>query len=230
MRQWILLTIAALGCSPVRVDSGDAGGDASACPDAVGSGTLEVIDDFEDGDGAIRAQDQRSGGWFTFNDGTGTQTPAPGEPVVPGAGGDGSAVGLATTGNGFSDFGAAIGADFIDVGGAVCGYDASNYRGIAFSAVSLFAGAASVMRVNVTTPATTDVAFGGECVDGCADHFGADVTLSGQFQRFEFEWVDLDQVGFGSAAVFSERELLSVLFNLPGPAFDVVLDDVEFLR
>src|SRR5262245_52042672 len=44
---------------------------------------VDLIDDMEDGDGQILQTMGRIGSWFSYNDGTGTQTPLPGGQCVP---------------------------------------------------------------------------------------------------------------------------------------------------
>ena len=99
----------------------------------------DMLDDFEDGDGAIIMSGGRQGFWYTFNDGTagGSQTP-PSTAVVPDSGGAcESANALHTTGSGFATWGAGIGVDLNNLGGAMgvkMPWDASAYTGIVIAA------------------------------------------------------------------------------------------------
>jgi hypothetical protein len=113
------------------------GGGMSVCPVAD-----DVISDFTTDNGLSKV-DGRMGGWFTYGDksGRGTLVPAEGGGAAPDldngnttCSGPGS---LHVTSMGFSDWGSAMGADFVakvntDAGTAAGTYDATKYRGIAF--------------------------------------------------------------------------------------------------
>jgi hypothetical protein len=95
-----------------------------------------LIDDFEDGTGNIAPLGGRSGGWFTYNDGTGTETPAPGAPVLPTVIDTSANYLLRVTGTGFASegslldggyaFGAGVGVDLLTKATTVLPYDASS--------------------------------------------------------------------------------------------------------
>ena len=126
----------AAGCGP------KSSGGTSSCPvndDLISSFTA---------DNGVYPTDGRAGGWFTYGDrsGFGTLDPVEGGAAVPdldtgnpNCSGPGS---LHVTSTGFSDWGSAMGADFVpkvaaDAGGTAPGtYDATKYRGIAFWARS----------------------------------------------------------------------------------------------
>ena len=70
------------GCSTGRADVNCPN---CPCSDYVAKGSPGLVDDLNDGNGYILENDGRSGGWYTYNDGTGIQTPAgapPGPPYV----------------------------------------------------------------------------------------------------------------------------------------------------
>jgi len=65
--------------------SGQAKWTDGLCSDVVAKGSPGLVDDLNDGDGYIFNNDGRRGVWYTYNDGTGNQTPAgtpPGPPYV----------------------------------------------------------------------------------------------------------------------------------------------------
>jgi hypothetical protein len=78
-------------------------GGATACVPTKATGLHPLIDNMADGDGAILQQDGRSGGWFTFNDGSGSQQPADAAAlaITPGW--------ICTSGSGFTTWGAGLG-------------------------------------------------------------------------------------------------------------------------
>ena len=154
-----------------------------------------TIDDFEDGDGLIVPIGGRSGAWFTFNDGTGTQTPPPGAPIVPEVLAADASYVLHETGTGFAPvgelpdgsfaFGAGLGVHLRhdDATGLPLPYDASGYEGIGFSFRYAFPSAVSFFQIlgfYVATSATTPVAEGGTCTASCYDDYSfvGDISFS----------------------------------------------------
>jgi hypothetical protein len=202
----------------------DAGPDAAPDP---------LIDDFEDGDGWIRMVDGRSGAWFTYNDGTGTQTPAATADFLPVAGGPGTSRFCAhTSGSGFTTWGAGLGFDlatpaFADGGTPMrASFDAARYSGIAFAAK----GNVSI-RVMVVTTAVEPPSAGGTCQAGaqCEDAHGLSVALSANWTQVMVPFAQLAQDGWGQPFAFDARTLLGVEFQVAaGTSFDFSIDDVRF--
>ena len=151
------------------------GGGSSICQPTRGSGSLPLIDSVSDGDSSIIQQDGRSGGWFTFNDGTGTQTPAPSQVTAsPGK--------ICTSGFGFTDWGAGLGVSLDSVGTSpnqTCAYDVTAYKGITFGIQGFVSGAN--LRFKIITAEIATVANGGTCVstiagNNCDDAYGVDIS------------------------------------------------------
>jgi|GEM_PF-6701458 len=218
-----------------------------------GNGTVAVVatvddgllDDFEDGDGRIANIAGRSGAWFTFNDGTGTQTPAPMSPIVPEIDPHSTNFFLRTTGDGFASqnvnpaaFGAGVGADLLEVGGGPAPYDASKYGGIAFTYSLSSVSYGAQLRLNVGTSATTPVEFGGTCTSGCYDDFGFTFQYAYGGQE-SVAFSQLAQLGFGTPATFDPATILMVKWQIsfPNPyyyppttnSFNFTLDDISLL-
>ncbi len=234
-----------------------------------GDGTVSVgitvddglIDDFEDGDGFIANLAGRQGAWFTFNDGTGIQTPAPGSAISPDVDPYSTNYYLHTTGSGFATsngsgdvYGAGVGANLSSPAGGTPGpYDASGYGGITFSYRLSTAPYSAQLRLNVATSATTPVAFGGTCTQGCSDDFGYSVSSAsyycyyypgypypfpGYFCTVTVPFSQLTQVGFGTPATFDPKTIIAVKWGISWPfytypptpnSFDFSLDDVAFV-
>jgi hypothetical protein len=227
---------------------------------AMGDGTVKVsttvddglIDDFEDGDGKIANIAGRSGTWFTFNDGSGKQTPAPGEAISPEVDPyttnfylHTSGVGFATSTGSPSTYGAGVGANLLEVGGTPTPYDASGYGGVTFS--YRLSGNQGQVRLNVATSATTPVAEGGTCTTGCSDDFGFSLSSYNSYYCYYYPgyscsvtipFAQLAQSGFGTPATFDPTTILSVKWLVSWPyysyppianAFDLTLDDVAFV-
>src|SRR5688572_484629 len=90
------------------------GGEDDDTPDSGPIPEEDLIDDLEDGDGAIHEVGGRIGSWYTFNDETmtGTQTPVPDTDFLAAEGGAGGSLYAArTTGSGFTEWGAGMGLD-----------------------------------------------------------------------------------------------------------------------
>jgi hypothetical protein len=216
--------------------SATGGTSSGACTTTVGAGASNgKIDDLEDNDHVIAPIDGRTGYWYTFNDKTGTQTPAPesvsGSPFLPMAGGaNGSSYAAATSGSGFKTWGAGMGFTLNTQGTASCAFDASAYTGIRFWA----RGNGAAVRMKVTTPATTPTTEGGTCVEGgpgleCSNAHGKDFT-PGAWQLIEVPFATLTQQEYwGQPAAFDKSKLLQVQFQIAQEiTFDIAVDDLEF--
>jgi hypothetical protein len=167
-----------LGTGGVIPTGGIAGtGGATSCAPTRASGSFPVIDTVSDGDGSIPQQDGRSGGWYSFNDGIGTQTPMP--PAITAKPGW-----ICSAGSGFASWGAAIGVSLNADATKSCTYDASVYKGVTFAVQGSVTG--GKLRFNLQTADITASTGGGTCVssgtgNGCDDYYGAEV-LGNSFQ------------------------------------------------
>jgi hypothetical protein len=157
----------------------------------------------------IPNNDGRQGKWSTWNDGTGTQTPAghngsvgecPASNFVPTNGQ------ACTSGSGFTGY-AGMGVNLLwgENSCKSCNYDASAYRGGVRFAIS--GNITGSLRFVVQTAETSDVRFGGTCTDGatCWDAFGVDIGVTTQPQVVEIPWTTLRQQGWGTPALFDLR-------------------------
>jgi hypothetical protein len=208
------------------------GGEASVAPTGP-----SMVDDFEDGNPYIIEQDDRNGAWYVSNDGRANQTPRPGTAVLPvmlqPARGE-SRRGLHTTGGPFPEWGALIGTSLVLNGATSAPYDLSGYTGIAGwvragSGSSSGPGSGPVatsVRLNLPSTQTNT---GGACSSSCNDHFGFEVPLSSEWQRFELPFSELAQSGFGTAAPSPDLEhVTAIQFFFPQDVrFDLWIDDIE---
>lgn len=216
---------------------------------------LELIEDMEDDNQAIKQAAGRSGSWFSFNDATGTQSPPAGtqlfpmEDLEPPRGT--SRVAVRTTGSGFGTWGAGVGFELASTEP----YDASGYAGIAFWARGA-EGLTQRVRINVTDRNTSQ--FGPVCdldcqpdigptlineptdkicmeEDGpCHDYFGADfgAELSGEWRFFRYLWRELHAQNWAMKNL--ESIVTSEVYGLRiqadrGVPFDFWLDDITFI-
>jgi len=211
-----------------------------------------AIDDFEDGDGDLIPIAGRNGSWFTFNDGTGIETPAPDSPVLPEVLDASANSVLHVTGQNFSPavalpdggfaFGAGVGVLLrVDPENQrALPYDASGYDGMRFDTTTSFP-ATTQLRLSflVATSATTPVEEGGTCSTGCSDDFGIFGVLP--FSPFSFSssfsWDQLTQQGFGTPVAFDPKTILAFKWIVAFPDagqgasandFDLQLDNMSF--
>ena len=201
--------------------TGDGDGDGDIPP-------ADMIDNFEDGDGALLPNGGRQGYWYTFNDETvgGTQTPAA-DMVLPEAGGaNGTAYAIHTTGNGFTVWGAGMGIDFNNPGGDMSvknPWDGSGYTGIV-----LMARGSGQVRASVQVSATTPIAEGGTCAADCDPH-GTFLNLTNSWQQYVLPFGQLSQEGWGTPAAWDATALVGVQFKVgPNVSFDFWVDEIGF--
>jgi hypothetical protein len=207
-------------------DSGDGDGD-----DTDGGIPIEpdnMIDNFEDGDGALIPNGGRQGYWYTFNDATvgSTQTP-PVDMVLPESGGAaGTMMAIHTTGSGFAEWGAGIGIDLNSTGGDMAQklpYDSS-----AFTGIVLMAKGNGQIRAAVQISATIPPEEGGTCALDCDPH-GKVLLLTDEWQQFTLPFEDLNQEGWGTEAVWDATTVVGVQFKVGKDVdFEFWVDEIGF--
>jgi hypothetical protein len=208
-------------------DPGDGDGD----PGGIVIDPDNMIDNFEDGDGALIPNGGRQGYWYTFNDATegSTQTPAV-DMVLPETGGAaGTAMAIHTTGSGFAEWGAGIGIDLNNAGDGMGGngikmpYDSSAYTGIV-----LMAKGNGQIRASVQIEATIPTAEGGTCALDCDPH-GKVLLLSEEWQQFTLPFDQLNQEGWGTAASWDASKVGGIQFKVAKDVtFDFWVDEIGF--
>jgi Carbohydrate binding domain (family 11) len=209
------------GAATGGVPQGGAGS-AMMPPDAL------LIDDFEDGDSQVALVAGRNGSWFAFNDGTGQQSPDPHADMLPalltpslGP----STRAMHSSGSGFKDWGATVGANFVVTGTTPLPYSISAHQGLTFSAKIGKPGSATQVRVSIKD---YDTLHG--CTS-CGDHFGATVNLGDTFQTVQVPFASLKQQGWGKPQVpkFDPERAYAVVFGWgKDQTFDIWIDDLSF--
>jgi hypothetical protein len=202
--------------------------DAGSTADVAARGPVgnPKLDDLEDCEAAILANDGRAGNWYTYLDEFGsTLTPPMIMPEMGGAPGSTRCAlhlrGRIMTNAAMMQYG------FAGVGFSFAGttpYDASGYDGITF-----WTRGTGQIRLGVAVPETTDVMFGGTCATGCGDAFGIVVEATQEWKKVEVRWSELFQAGWGTPATFDNRKMVGLDFGLLGPTFDVFIDEVAYL-
>lgn len=208
---------------------------------------VELIDDMEDGDAAIDEVSGRVGYWYSFNDGTGTQTPPvyseempvgviP-EALTPPRGQ--STMAIHTFGSGFTEWGAGVGFALNGLDMGLFAYDASAYTGIVFWAKLGDAGAAKAVKVNI--PDKVSEPAGGICDESgedeanrCFDHWSYTAPLGTEWAPIVIPFEELTRDGSGAeptAQAVDVAGLYAIDFRFAqGEDFDVYIDDVGFYR
>ncbi len=246
-------SLAGLGGAGVGgAGAGGAGGTVcSSC------GEPPLLSDFEDPAAATIVRygaPPRNGFWYTYNDGTCTQTPTPGDPNMPYVG-QAPPTGVPNAGlgalslhamwSGCTTWGAGIGAELnvpISTDGAIYvgpkrPYDISLYIGITFWA-RIEQGSDALLRFKLPTRATTSIENGGLCdeeilgVGKCGDHWGVNFTLpaNGGWKQVTVRFIDIafGQEGWGAETYFDPRDVTSIQIQSvdAGRTYDFWIDDV----
>jgi hypothetical protein len=234
------MAVAARICIPAAIAAGGCATEPAQPFDTpVKVDWLDRISDLEDGTDAILALGFRIGTWYTFNDATvGAKqwplatlfTTTPGGPT-------GTGYCARTYGFGFAAWGAGIGLDLNDPGLAPPGmtdrsfYDASAFKGVAFSAKG-----AGQLRFEVGTAAVETNTAGGTCLTGttnpsCGDNHGVTIPLTSEWRTYAVPFDRLTQEGFGLRVPFDAKKTVALYWSVPeGPPFDYYVDDVGFFR
>ncbi|HEY4103021.1 MAG TPA: hypothetical protein VGM44_03985 [Polyangiaceae bacterium] len=209
-------------------EQGGTAGSSAGGAGGVDTASIDLIDDFEDGDAQLSLVGGRDGSWFITNDGHGQQTPLPNGPTLPsllmpprGM----STRAMHTTGSGFSVWGAALGVNFLS-GMAPPPYDVSMYQGLTFALKLGKPTAVKPMRVAVSDYDTT---YGCRT---CGDHFGSSVNAGDEFTIIQLPFSSFKQLGFGTAPpshAFDPKRTYTVYFSwTQNQTFDVWIDDLSF--
>ncbi|MEP6652226.1 MAG: hypothetical protein ABJA82_02645 [Myxococcales bacterium] len=184
-----------------------------------------TIDDMEDRDEVICQRFGRTGQWFDFGDGspTGELTPSSNGAFtperIPGGSRGTSLYASHFSGSGFTIFGAIMGFDLN--GGQT--YDVGGLGGVTFWMKSN-----TPVSIDMPTEETVPRTEGGQCENGCNDHFSFKITApAAGWARYDVPFNALQ--GGGGLATWNPRHLYGVNFSVPpGAPFDVWIDDVSF--
>jgi len=198
---------------PLLVDS------CVALPPA--NGREPLIDDFEDGDDAIRPVEGRVGFWRWPREIDAPGTAPALMPVPRPDATRGNRLAQHVKGGQLLDWGATIEFDFRPA----C-YDASTYVGVSFQArgpgrIYFAARERSVIPI----------AEGGSCQIDCHNPHVAKIELESGFRTYQVHWSELRQRGIGKPPL-DPRHLHSLAFLIrpEDTPYDVWVDDLRFLQ
>ena len=199
---------------------------AACTSPVIAAGNEPLIDDFEDGDSRVPMHEYRAGNWYVFNDGTSSQIPKMGSPVIPrpvSGGAQGSHFALFTSGGKFTKWGAVMS---FELSPRRC-YDASVYAGVEF----LARGRGEVW-LNLKMTQVVPEEFGGTCKQDCYDSHQKLIRLAPNFQTYQIRWEELHQAGFGPELPFDPHSLYSIEFSVhpEQSPFGFWIDDLSFIK
>lgn len=193
---------------------------AGMCP------ATSLIDDAEDGDNRVLIADQRGGYWYTYADKIGSTISPSGSFKMESGGAEGSKYSARMNGklgNGGILY-AGMGFSFTEPKGP---YDASCCKGLSFWAKKSGTGTGSV-RVKLGDANTAPE--GGRCHD-CYNDFGADLTLTDSWKKYELTFAELKQeFGWGeSQPAIDAAHLYQTQWQVrdAGADFDISVDHIE---
>jgi hypothetical protein len=201
-------------------------------PGCTNVSTPTLIDDMEDANNQVLANQCRTGYWFNYNDGTagGVQEVAG---VVPGGGSfpiSGPGVGYNGTGtslhavevstnSGFTNYGAGFGFDFLQPQG---NYDAFGYHGIQFYGKNTTGTVTVAIEVPDGPVIASNYAIGPHTVNEV-------FTTSWQLFQISMSQLTASPNSYGTATVFDPAELQQVEFQVSaGVVSDVWIDNISF--
>jgi len=236
-----------MSCGTLQVSASD-----PKCCVASGTAADLAIDSLEDGDNTILPIGNRQGYWYTYNDTTATQTPAPGGTFAPTAGGNPCALmpvpGACAGPAGGMLFSAATSGSLLanappDYKFAGMGFDFNNHfkkscvYGSVYHGISFYTKGTAQYSVQVKIPATTvkDDLGAGTCTAMCNDNYAKLITPTPAWTQVTLMFTDplFKQGGFGTAVAFDPTNLIGVQFQVAGAAtalpFDFAIDDVAFI-
>jgi hypothetical protein len=188
---------------------------------ARGSGSEPLIDDFEDGDDAIRPLEGRAGFWRWPRE---IDAPGTAPALIPVPRPDatrGNRLAQHVKGGKLLDWGATIEFDFRPA----C-YDASQYAGVSFQArgpgrIYFAARERSVIPI----------AEGGNCQSDCHNPHVLKVELESGFRTYQVRFAELRQRGLGKPLLDTHRlHSLAFLIRPEDTPYDVWVDDLRFLQ
>lgn len=214
------------------------GGHCAADTAAATIDPVDVISNFEDSSMLLPTTGGRAGNWYGYDDMTTGALHTTGPEAIPGHRGANSAVAIHTSGSGFTNWGAGIGADLNNGSSGKKAYNASflesdgttmtPYAGITFWARS----DTSPQAVSVVFPDGDTDSAGGLCTT-CDHHYLSSIIVGSDWQRFTvlFSSLQLESGTSPQPGPFDPTRLVSVQFRVnPGPPFDYWVDDVAFVR
>jgi endoglucanase len=192
-----------------------------------------LIADAEDNGNQLATVKGRGGYWYAFADDQGSEvTPLPGSQGGTFSMSEGGAQGSkfsarmqGSVGGGDTVY-VGMGFNFVDPKGP---YDAGDYKGLTFWAKK---GPGSVANVRLKVPDAATDPDGKLCTD-CYNDFGADLTLTEEWQQFTIPFDSMKQLkGWGSPhpETIDVSQIYGVQFqvNEKGRPFDIWVDQIAF--
>jgi hypothetical protein len=208
---------------PPRDTPGGGPGDTDCTPH-VATGSMPLIDDFEDGNPKILVDEGRDGSWNIVRDNSEDGQLSLSDPPVPESGGvNESNHAMHLVGQNFTEWGAGLS---VELRARSLPYDASVYGGLKFWA----RGAPSLRVILIQQSLATGHACATCPMNGadCGSFYGQMVTLTDTWTEFSIPWGELMPATSGTTP-FAPDELMLLKFEAPAAEeFEFWLDDVSF--
>ena len=185
------------------------------------NGSEPLIDDFEDGDDAIRPLEGRVGFWRWARE---IDAPGSAPALIPVPRPDatrGNRLAQHVKGGQLSDWGATVEFDFRPA----C-YDASKYAGVSFQARG-----PGRIYLAPRERSVIPIAEGGSCEADCHNPHVLKIDLEAGWRTYQVRWTELRQRGIGKPALDARRlHSLAFLIRPEDTPYDVWVDDLRFLQ
>jgi uncharacterized repeat protein (TIGR01451 family) len=183
------------------------------------------LDNLEDGNPLLTQGSKTIGSWFVTSDGTGYQFPTSLSGLVVPGGPSPSKYMVSSTGDGLTDWGAALGIGF------GCSYDVSRFHALRFD---VKAGGQGTFFVEVATDELLGVENGGHCTagPGCYDYYRLQLSLPDDgWYTCTVAFTDLQQAGWGIQVPFDVGAVTGAQFNIEAwqAPYDLSLDNLEWV-
>jgi hypothetical protein len=192
-----------------------------------------MIDNLDDGDGAILMAGGRQGPWHAFNDTSGgNQQPPVNGPFKPESGGaNGTPYGVHTTGSNYM-FGG-VGFDLDNPTSTPESMQSQGYDAGAYTGISFWAKGNGNLRVELSQKEFVPTDRGGSCTAGCWNVYGSRAIqgmLTATWKQFTIPFSSLQRDTGPSTPPFNPSALMGIAFKHEGATFDFWIDEVQFTR
>ena len=201
---------------------------------AVAEGTVEGIEDFDDGDRFVTG-DNLDGSWYAYDDGTGGDLSPDNNNWYTTPGGlEPGGEALHVQGGGYTNWGIGVAFSLSASGNRRCRYDATYWDGISFWAK----GNVSAFTVGAAELDVLPVSEGGRCESSCCCYGShrTEIDLDACWRRYAFRFDELTPPDWGIyPGPLDVDELMDIDFYVypnttPDNRFDFWLDDIAFFK
>lgn len=218
----------ASGGSPPEASGGDSNGSEDEPP--ASETRFELIDNLEDNDARILAENQRTGPWHIFNDQGNGGNQQPSGSFMPEAGGaNGTQYAVHTSGEGFGFAG--VGFDLNNAESQPEHANSKVFDASAWDGIVFWAKGSAALRVEFPTKGFVPPERGGSCSSDCWNVYGLHLPgeLGEEWKEYKIPFSELERGDGSTDPAFTRNELMSISFRHDGSKrFDFWIDEVRF--